>query len=166
MYSIPSVAKGTQGASAQTVQDLKDSGRSYVIFYAQLITGVTSEALATFTKNVNGTATTAQTAYTITSGKKFRIQSVSCQIVNTTTVANNIIINIRAAASVAASSPIVFSIGASAVSAVAGVKGFASQDIPDGMELTGDGTLQIGISHLENVTTASIASFTVTGYEY
>lgn len=162
----PALTKATQGSTGFSTQDLKDAGRNYVILYAQLITGVTTEALATFTKNVAGTATTGQTAYTITSGKTFRIQSLSVQIVNTTTVANSCIYNVRAAASVAASSPIVASCGCSAVGAVAGQKGFASLPIPDGMELTGNGTLQIGVSHLENVTTASISSFTLNGYEY
>lgn len=166
MYSIPPTTKGTQTANAQAVQDLKDSGRTYVTLSARLITGVTTEALATFTKNVNGTATTAQTAYTITSGKRFRIQSLSVAITNTTTVANSCTYNVRVAASVSASSPIVASCGCSSVGAVAGQQGFANLEIPDGMELLGDGSLQIGVSHLENVTTASISSFTLIGYEY
>jgi len=131
-----------------------------------LITGVTTEALATFTKNVGGTATTGQTAYTITSGKTFRIQSLSVQINNTTTVANNIQVNVRVAASVAASSPIVASCGTASVAAIATNKGFANLQIPGGIDIAGNGSIQIGISHLENVTTASIASFTLTGYEY
>jgi hypothetical protein len=164
--TISVVAKNTQGAKGLATQDLKDSGRTYVTLSAQLLTGVTTEALATFTKNVIGTATTGQTAYTITSGKTFRIQSLFVRILNTTTVANNVTVNVRAAASVAATSPIVFSCGASAPAAVAGVIGVFNADIPDGMELQGNGTLQIGVSHLENVTTASIMSFTLVGYEY
>jgi hypothetical protein len=38
--------------------------------------------------------------------------------------------------------------------------------VPDGIDIAGNGTIQLGISHLENVTTASIASFTLVGYEY
>lgn len=162
----PTLTKATQGATGFSTQDLKDAGRNYVILYAQLLTGVTTEALATFTKNVAGTTTTGQTAYTISSGKTFRIQALSVAILNTTTVANSCTYNVRAAASVAASSPIVASCGCSSVGAVSGQHGFATLPIPDGMELAGNGTLQIGVSHLENVTTASISSFTLIGYEY
>lgn len=162
----PTLTKGTQGSTGFSTQDLKDAGRTYVVLYAQLITGVTTEALATFTKNVGGTATTAQTAYTITSGKTFRIQGLYTAIKNTTTVANSCVYNVRAAASVSATSPIVVSCGCSAVGAVANQQGFAQLAIPDGMELAGNGSLQIGVSHLENVTTASISSFTLIGYEY
>jgi hypothetical protein len=162
----PTLTKNTQGATGFSVQELKNAGRTYVTLYAQLITGVTTEALATFTKNVNGTATTAQTTYTITSGKTFRIQSLFVRVLNTTTVANNIMVNIRVAASVAASSPIVFSCGASAPTAVSGAVGVFAADIPDGMEIAGNGSIQIGLGHVENVTTASIASMTMTGYEY
>lgn len=160
------LTKGTQGSTGFSVQDLKDSGRTYITLYAQNITGVTTEALATFTKNVGGTTTTGQTAYTITSGKTFRIQALSVQINNTTTTANNIVVNVRSAASVAASSPLVASCGAASAAAVATVKGFAQVQFPDGVEIAGNGSIQIGVSHLENVTTAAIASFTLVGYEY
>lgn len=143
-----------------------DTGRTYVTLHAELITGVTTEALASFTKNVNGTETTAQTAYTITSGKTFRIQSVSVIIKNTTTVANNMQVRVRVAASVSATSPIVANVAAAAVAAVATVIGTAYCDFPGGIDVLGDGSKQIGISHLENVTTASIASLCVVGYEF
>jgi len=162
----PALTKGTQGSTGFSVQDLKDSGRTYITLYAQNITGVTTEALATFTKNVGGTTTTGQTAYTITNGKTFRIQALSVQINNTTTTANNIVVNVRAAASVAANSPLVASCGTASAAAVATVKGFAQIQFPDGIEIAGNGSIQIGVSHLENVTTASIASFTLVGYEY
>jgi hypothetical protein len=91
---------------------------------------------------------------------------VSVQILNTTTVANNCIYNVRVAAAVAAASPIVASCAASAIGAVAGQKGFSNLSVPDGIEFIGNGSLQIGVSHLENVTTAAISSFTLQGYEY
>lgn len=162
----PTLTKGTQGSTGFSVQALKDAGRTYITLSAQLITGVTSEALATFTKNVNGTNTTGQTAYTITSGKTFRIQSLYVAISNSTTVANNCIYNVRVGGSVAASSPIVLSTAATAPVAVATSKGFFALGVPDGIDIPGNGTIQIGVSHLENVTTASISSFTLTGYEY
>lgn len=159
-------AKGSQSSRAVGTQALKDSGRTYVTLRASLITGVTTEALATFTKNVNGTDTTGQTAYTITNGKTFRIQALQVIINNTTTVANNIIVNVRVAATVSASSPVVATCAAAAAAAVATVKGMDNLAVPDGIDIAGNGSIQIGISHLENVTTASIASFTLIGYEY
>jgi len=166
MYSYPQTTKGTQGSPAATVQNLKDSGRNYITLYAQLIAGVTSEALATFSQNVGGTATGSETAYTITNGKIFCIQSLSVAILNTTTVANSCTYNVRAAASVSAASPIVLSCGCSAVGAVSGQHGFANLAVPGGIYITGNGTIQIGVSHLENVTTASISSFILVGYEF
>lgn len=155
------------GGQAQIqVQELKDSGRTYVTLRASLLTGVTTEALATFTKNVNGTDTTGQTAYTITNGKTFRIQALSVQIADSTTVANNCIYNVRVAPAVSATSPIVMSCAASAPVAVATAKGFANLSVADGIDIAGNGSIQIGVSHLENVTTASISSFVLTGYEY
>lgn len=162
----PALTKGTQGSAGLSVQELKDAGRTYVVLSAQLIAGVTSEALATFTKNVNGTNTAGQTAYTITNGKTFRIEAISGAIKNTTTVANSCTYNVHVAASVSASSPLVASLGCSAIGAVAGQQGFASLPFPDGIEIAGNGSIQIGVSHLENVTTAAISSFTLIGYEY
>jgi hypothetical protein len=155
----------TPGTTNKVVSST-NTGRTYVALYASLITGVTTEALATFTKNVNGTATTSQTAYTITNGKTFRITALQVIINNTTTTANNIIVNVRVAASVSASSPIVATCAAASAAAVATVKGMANLAIPDGIDIAGDGSIQIGVSHLENVTTASIASFTLIGFEY
>lgn len=153
-------------SGAQTMAATKDLSRTYVILYAQIVAGVTTEALITFTKNVNGTATATQTAYTITSGKTFRIQALSVSVKNTTTVANSGTVNVRVAGSVSASSPIVASLFVSAPAAVASAVAADSAQFTDGIDILGNGTIQIGISHIENVTTASIVSVTLTGYEY
>lgn len=143
-----------------------DTGRTYIALYCKDITGVTSEGMATFVKNVGGTETTGQTAYTITNGKTFRVQAITLIIKNTTTVANNLIVRLRAGGSVGTSSPIVAQVAAASVAALATVIGNSQVTYPDGIDIPGDGTVQLGISHLENVTTASITSITVTGYEY
>jgi hypothetical protein len=147
-------------------KSLTDTNRTYVILFAQAVTGVTTEALITFTKNVNGTTTTAQTAYTITSGKTFRIQSISYLVKNTTTTANSGTVNVRVAATVSATSPLVASLFVSAPAAVASAVGADSIQLVDGIDILGNGSIQIGISHIENIATASIVSFTLTGYEY
>lgn len=160
------ITKGTQGTNGFTTQELKNAGRTYVTLSAQLITGVTTEALATFTKNVGGTATATQTAYTITNGKTFVIQAISFQVKNTTTTANNLTLNVRVGGSVSATSPLVLSGFCSAASATATNIGAGFVEVTDGIQIVGDGTLQIGISHLENAATASITSFILVGYEY
>ncbi len=164
--SITSSAKGVAAASLLNVQEAKDTGRTYVTLRADLVAGVTTEALVTFIKNVNGTDTAAQTAYTITNGKTFRIQSLSYEILNTTTVANRGRATVRVAGSVGAASPVVAKCAAHSQAALAASGAFNQVDFPDGIDIPGNGTIQIGISHLESVTTAAIVSIILVGYEY
>jgi hypothetical protein len=140
--------------------------RTYVTLFAADITGITTEGVFTFSKNVSGSVTGGQTAYTITNAKTFRIQAINVMVKNTTTVANNITVNVRVGASANASSPLVASVSASAPVAVATARGAYCLTFAGGIDIAGDGTIQIAISHIENVTTASIANFTLTGYEY
>lgn len=166
---MPVATKGAQ-ASAQSVQSLKDSGRTFITLTAQALAGVTSETLiSTFNLNKGGTYTTGSVgSYTITSGKTLRIQNISMSIragaaavpFSRMTLRSN-----TAGATVATSNilwqgPEVFGI-----SATSGVGGQVSVDFPDGLEVAGNGTISIGMSHLDQATT-NVINISIVGYEY
>ncbi len=155
--------KGVQGVNAQVTQDFKDSGRTYVVLYADRIAGVTTEALITMTINRGGSITTG-TTYTVTAGKTLRIQSINSEIQNTTTVVNRVLTRVRSGTSVTVASPIVGMSMAASSAALATSGNTDPHSFPDGLEISGG--QQIGISQLCNVTTAGIVSITVIGYEY
>lgn len=157
--------KGTQAANFLPVQAAADTGRTYIVLHADNVAGVTAEAVFTFTKNVGGTETTGQTSYTVTTGKTLRLQSLSILVKDTTTTANSIQVKLRSAASaVSVTSPVVAALFASAPAAVASAIGAAAVNWDGGIEVASGN--QIAISHLENVTTAAISSFCLTGFEY
>lgn len=162
----PALTKGTQGSTGFSTQDLKDAGRTFVVISADRVAGATSEALISFSKNVGGTVTTGQTTYTVTTGKTLRCQIFQIEILNTTTVANRSIQRLRGVLSgtANATSPVLLQAVAPASSAVATGAGQETFMVPDGLELPSGAS--IGISHLENVTTAGIVSTLLVGYEY
>jgi hypothetical protein len=152
-----------QGTSPWATRDLKDNGRTYVILSYDRVTGITTEALVTMTINKGGTVTTG-TAYTVTAGKTLRCGALYAEVLNTTTVVNRSLVRVRVAATVSASSPVIGASAASAPAAVATSLGSFANQFPDGVEIAAG--QQIGMSHLESVTTAGIASAVLTCYEY
>lgn len=91
------VTKGTQGAYAATTQDIKDGGRTTLCFTGmdQWAVASTTEAVVAFNLQKGQNALlTAQTAYTVTTGKTLRIQAFSIWSYNST--ASGSIFNVRA----------------------------------------------------------------------
>lgn len=156
-------AKGVQPVAAIPTQDLKDSGRTSITLYADRVAGVAAEALMTLSINKAGTVTTGA-SYTVTNGKIFRIQSLNAEILNTTTVANRVLVRVRVAPTVLVTSPIVAMAMAAASAALAASGATDPHSYPDGIEIQGG--QQIGVSQLSTVTTAGIVSVTIVGYEY
>ena len=156
------VAKGTQGGFAATTQDLKDSGRTYISVTVDLTAGITTEALATCIQNKGGTTASA-TNFTVTTGKTFRITSFNYYVRGTTTTAAGGEGKIRAAGTVAATSPIVALVGAGMSAAVATAAASAQLAFPDGMEIASG--QQYGLTHLDTTTACSV-SMCMTGFEY
>jgi hypothetical protein len=157
-------AKGTQPTNFIGVQRSIDAGRTYVNLYYDRIAGVTTEALATMTKNVGGSTTTG-TSYTVTAGKTLRCVEGDAEILNTTTTANRTITRWRSAATVTATSPIVAMASAMSPVATASNGWFSSVPLSSaGFEIAGG--QQIGVSHLENITTSGIASAFMHCFEY
>lgn len=163
--SSQSAAKGTLASLVLSVQEPKDIGRTFVILYADRVAGVTAETLMNVSINKGGVVTTG-TSYTVSAGKTLRIQSINAEILNTTTVANRVLIRLRHAlsGSVSVASPVVSMAMAASQAALAASGDTDPHTISDGLEI-GSGQ-QIGISQLCTVTTAGVVSAIVVGYEY
>lgn len=161
-------AKGTQGAEALTVQDYKDSGRTFVTLTATGVAGVTSEALFSFSQNKGGTITASVSSYTITSGKTFRIQSVALSVRAGAAAVpfSRCILRSNTAGATVVGSNVVYNFGeVFGISATIGVGGNGFVNFPDGLEIAGNGTISFGVSHLDQATT-NVINFTLCGYEY
>ena len=158
------VSKGVQGTTAEPVQDLKDSGRVIKVFSATF-TAATSEAMITLTPISDGTAGSTGTTFTVTSGKRFRIQTLLVTVINAGAAVQGVVTNLRIAASgsVTTASPLVATTGAGTSSATANVVASNGEGaIPDGLELSG--TMQFGISQIGTATAGN--RVTLIGYEY
>ncbi len=162
------LTKGTQGATGFSTQDLKDAGRTRISFTADAVTPAASETAVTFVKTVAGTATTAQTSYTVTSGKTFRLQSLHLYYAMTSTTLSEVRLAMREGASCGAASALVIRLGAGApvTSATSVAHEAATQadfTIPDGFEFPA--TTVLCFSAIAT-STSSALTFTAVGYEY
>lgn len=164
----PPTAKGTQGVTAQPVQNLKDAGRSYFTLTALAAAGVTAEALFTFSQNKAGTVTPSVTSYTITNGKILRIQSVTISVRAGAAAVpfSRCVLRSNTGGATVVGSNVVYDFGeVFGIAATIGVGGSMTINFPDGLEIAGNGTISIGVSHLDQATT-NVLNFTLCGYEY
>jgi len=162
------LTKGTQGAAGFTTQDLKDSGRSYLTLTATAAAGVIAEAMLSLSQNKAGTVTAAVTSYTITSGKILRINAITISVRAGAAAVpfSRVTLRSNTGGATIATSAVVFQCPeVFGISATTGVGGQISIDIPDGLEIAGNGTISIGLSHLDQATT-NILNVTLCGYEY
>jgi hypothetical protein len=168
----PTLTKGTQDATGFSVQELKDAGRVHVNYYATAAAAgsTTTETAITLTKSSGTSATSTGTSFVVTSGKRYRIESItvatrghSTATIQTTTFK----LRVNTAGAVTTSStPVVFS-ARSATPATASAWDRFQLPIPDGFEIAGDGTLQIGITAAATYTTnAPTWDVAIIGYEY
>ncbi|MDE2100277.1 MAG: hypothetical protein KGL39_23705 [Patescibacteria group bacterium] len=155
-------AKNAQAANFLPVQQAHDSGRTYVTIYLDAVTGITTEALASMNINKGGTVTTG-TSYTVTTGKTLRLMFFGSSVKNTTTTAVNSRMRVRSAATVSATSGIVVANECGTYAAVANVTGADDSSFSEGIEIAGG--QQIGISHIESATSATVSCCLV-GFEY
>jgi hypothetical protein len=170
--TLPTLTKGTQGSTGISTQDLKDAGRTQVNYYAvAAAAGATAtETLLTLTKASANSATATGTSFVITSGKTFRISSISVATrghatatIQTTTF--NFRVN-TAGACIVTSTPIEFS-ARSATPATASAWDRYMVTIPDGWEIAGNGTITFCVSaNATYVTNAPTWDVMITGYEY
>lgn len=162
--------KGSLPSAYPTVQLAKDGGRTYVALSADGVTPAIAETVVTFTKTVADTQTAAQTSYTITSGKQLRIQAI-CASFTAGAAANRVRVALRmntGGACVAGSNILipVAELAPNYGTATASEGGsFVCQPIPDGLEITGNGTKAICLS--ENAVAASgTLTINLVSYEY
>ena len=156
-------AKAVQGTNFGAVQMPKDTGRVIKIFQG-VFTPVTSETLVSLTPITDGVAGAAGTSFTVTAGKRLRIQAILLAITNTTAAIRGTEVTLRmtATGAVIATSPIVAIVGATTSAATINLAASQSQGFPDGIEFSG--SMQIGVS--ANGTALAGSTVTVIGYEY
>lgn len=168
----PTLTKGTQGATGFSTQDLKDAGRTAVRYYAVAAAAGTTgtETAITLTRSSGTSATTTGTSFTPTSGKTFRIQAISFATRgNATATIQTTTFNLRintAGAVTTTSTPVILSMR-SATPQTASAWDRILLEIPDGIEIAGDGTLQFGVTAAATyVTNAPTWDVTIIGFEY
>src|SRR5271166_6321668 len=160
---LTAAAKGTQGTNALTVQDYKDSGRTYVTLFADAVNSTITDALITFQYNKGGTVTTGVTNYQVTAGKTLRIQSIS---VAASASGSTVQCKFRVrsgAATLSATSPILWG---RFQASNASLPGESTDQIPDGLEIAA--AQQIGISGIQLSGSAGNTQWTISivGFEY
>jgi len=162
--SSPRMPKSAQAALFLPVQNVSDTGRTYMTFYMDVAAGVTAEALASMSINTAGTVTTG-TSYTVPAGKVLRLSSISVTIKATSTTAITGRVRVRAAATVAVTSGIVMNVDVPNMTGTFanGVGTNVSYDIPDGIEIAAG--QQIGISQSMSAISSTV-SVIVTGFLY
>lgn len=165
-------AKGTQAANFLPTQDAKDTGRTHINLWANgAAAGATgTETAITLTKSSGTSATTSAASFVVTSGKAFRITSVTFASrgnATATTQVTTFSLRINTGGAVTTSStPIVLS-GRTATPATASAYDRLSLAIGDGFEIAGNGTLQFGVTaNAVFVTNAPTWDVLITGYEY
>lgn len=172
--SAPTLTKGTQAANGFSVQELKDAGRSTLCMTAEFTFAQTAETLLTMTLSADGATTSTFSSRVITSGKKFRIQSVDFEIesLGSGTAPQRAYLRLRRNTAGATTSSSALQTVWSCVNNTAVVKSGAVMhaDFPDGIEMNGDGTATFGFT-LETpdwVTTTATgrAKITVIGVEF
>jgi len=170
--SAPTLTKGTQGSVGYSTQDLKDAGRTAVIYYATAAASGTTgtETAITLTKASGTSATSTGTSFVITSGKRYRIQQLLVSAVGHatgTTQATTFAFRINTAGAVTTTSTPVVWKGRVQTPATSLAYQQISFPIPDGYEILGDGTLQFGITANAVFTTnAPTWDVTIVGFEY
>lgn len=170
--TAPTLTKGTQDAAGFSVQALKDAGRTAVNFYAvAAAAGSTgTETAITLTKSSGTGATTTGTSFVVTSGKRFRIEALSVATRGHTTATAQVTtfaLRLNTNGAVATNTtPVLLSVR-SATPATSLAWDRVIVPLPDGFEIVGTGTLQIGITaNAVYTTNAPTWDVTLVGYEY
>lgn len=177
-------AQGRQSGAGQHVYITNDTShdipvvedvninRTAVQYYAVAAAAGTTgtETAISLTKSSGTSATSSATSFVVPAGKKFRITSISVATRgNATATAQTTTFSLRvntAGAVTTTSTPIVFQ-ARSATPATASAWDRYTQSIPEGYEILGDGTLQIGVTAAATYTTnAPTWDVNIVGYEY
>lgn len=166
------LTKGTQNATGVTTQDLIDSGRVSVAITCYQAPGIiTTEAVfaaATFSMIRDGGVATTGQQFTVSAGKRLRLQSIIVSLKNTAALAGTSKLVLRytvsAPATIGNTSPILVVIDLGSNNAVANnYIGPAWPPLPDGIELLPGSTF--GFTNLSSAATM-LHTITLLGFEY
>ena len=168
------LTKGTQGATGVSTQDLKDSGRNQTNYFTATLVALTAtEALLSLTGYKSGAAVAATTTpAVVTTGKTYRVQSITITYAATTTTEGSVQVNLRANSTGvgAVTSALVcsWSVGLLGGAEIVGSLNTVSIPIPDGMEFpAGTGLVLTGLGLIGLTATAvGDVKVSMTGYEY
>jgi hypothetical protein len=123
-----------------------------------------TETLINLVANRDGIPAAASNSISVTQGKTLRITQVSLTIQNSAAVAAGALVRLRMnpTGAVTLTSPLIVSVGASALNAVINGFGQNDLDVVEGLEISG--TMQIGAT-LMGVATGT-AHLAILGFEY
>lgn len=164
-------AKASQTARFLGTQDAKDSGRVAVAITSFQAAGIiTTEALfaaAAFSRSADGAAASTGVQFTVTAGKRFRLQSLVVSVKNTAAAAGTGKLALRylaAGGTILITSPAIAMLDLGSNNATAAnYLGPFVVPIPDGFELLAAGTF--GFTNLSSAVTM-LYTITLLGYEY
>lgn len=172
----PALTKATQGANGFTVQNLKDAGRNQTNFWMTIqIVSTATDALMSLTGYKAGAAVVATTTpAVVTSGKTYRITSITMDYTTIVTTPGSVRFTLRANTGgvVAIGSPAVctWEVGEpTGIAPVAGKKNTVSMTFPDGIEFaagTGIGISMVGLSIIGAAAVVGYGRITLNGFEY
>jgi hypothetical protein len=161
-------------AATVAVRNLKDAGRSSLAMTAEFTFAQTAETLLTMTFSADGAATSTFSSRVVTSGKTMRFQQVMIELesLGSGTAPQRAYLRLRRnnSGATTASSPLQSVWSCVNSTAVVKSGNQVAFDIPDGLEIVGDGTKTFGFT-LETpdwvaTTATGRAKITVIGFEY
>jgi hypothetical protein len=170
---VRTVAKGIQATNAVSVQDMLDSGRA-----AKLITldsfavAATTETLNTIAISTDGATPATGNSYTITAGKRFRVQSIVAALhtIAGNTTAVNVIVRIRVQSTAPAivSSPLQMVIVIPGIATANGASTPVNVPIPDGWEILPGAGIGVTTTCVGFVATTAApkVDVSIVGFEY
>ena len=169
---LPALAKGAQGATGVSTQDLKDAGRNQSnLFMAAQVVSTAADALQVLTGYKSGAAVVATaTPAVVSTGKTYRATRISITYIGVVT-AGAILVTLRCnvAGLVTLASPAVDSWLVGGNAAVAGVAETIVIDMPDGSEFpagAGLGVSVLGVGATGVAAAVGYAKVSVGGFEY
>lgn len=168
---LAALTKSVQGTTGVTTQDLKDAGRVNVAITCYQAAGITTAeallAVTAFFSSRDGAVATTGAQFTVTAGKRFRIQSLVVSVKNTAAAAGTSKLVLRYAAAggaITTTSPILAILDLGSNATVAGAYiGPTEMALPDGVELLSASSF--GFTNLSSAATM-LHTITVNGYEY
>ena len=166
------LAKGTQGATGFTTQDLKDAGRNLVCYYTVIpVLTTATDTLQSLTGTKGGATVVATTTpAVVTTGKNFRVSSITATYI-ATAVSGYAVVRVRAqpagVASITSNVVATFAVGSSAPGTANAVD-CVMEDFPDGSEFAAGVGIGISVQGFAAVTATAVGyvMVSINGYEY